>query len=64
MVRSREITKRTQGSRDSGLLRERFDIQPILALAWAPKGMRGSDVVDNIGEMPRRTFVNGRVATC
>ena len=53
LPRSREITKRTQGPRDSRLLRERFDIQPMFAPAWATEGMRSSDVMDNIGEMPR-----------
>jgi hypothetical protein len=60
----REIAKRTQGPRDSGLLRERFDIQPSFAPVWAREGRRGGDVMDNIGEMARHSDVNGRVAIC
>jgi hypothetical protein len=34
----------------------------MFAPPWATEWMRGGDVMDNIGEMPRRTDVNGRVA--
>jgi hypothetical protein len=31
----------------------------MFAPPWATEWMRGGDVMDNIGEMPRRTEVNG-----
>jgi hypothetical protein len=36
----------------------------MFAPAWATEGMRSSEVMDNIGEIPRYTNVNGRVAIC
>jgi hypothetical protein len=62
LLPSRETTKRTQGPLDSRLLRERFDIQPMFAPAWATEGMLSSDVMENIGEMSRQWDVNGCVA--
>jgi len=70
----REITKRTQevlvGSaarkyktnprpRTSQRLDGRFDIWIIFVRAVAEGGIRGSDVMGNIGEIPRRRDVTG-----
>ena len=61
---SRENTKRTQGPPNSQRLGERFNIWPIFVPAREMGGMRSSDVMDNIGEMPRHGDVNGRRTIC
>jgi hypothetical protein len=48
---------------NSRRLEERFDIWPIFVRTGATGGLRSSDVMGNIGEIPRQRGVNGCAAT-
>jgi hypothetical protein len=61
-VRTRQNLRNEPKTSQLATINGRFDIWTIFVRAMAAGGIRGSDVLVNIGEIPRRKDVTGHLA--